>query len=366
MIFLKKISGCLNSEIITSDILKRFKFYREDDKKQLKEEDWNSIGVNETIYTDSLPGRQIKIKHYKKDLLKLNDFQLIRELSLYNAEILNIFGLIQNSLVKFNDKIEEYSKKLLKMIFSSDIYQKSFLRNDKRFKTEKQEEKKLLESFFKGVNKDIIFQEIWDNVFFLPFSADDFAGFNNPIYYSIFINTNYKNNYHKTFQEIIPCFHCDINTLIHEFTNNIALLLAANLNEDGFETIIIEENKNLLQLQKEYSIKYNQNNIIYDKFRDFGDLIEVELYGIRPRKFKTFSGLFCLDYNSYNYDQDKFRNVCVNLYNCNSDNKNEILESLLKSEIALLLKKYFTFSTPLLNENYIESGKSRRLDQISN
>ena len=368
---LKEIVNCLDSEMITGDILKRFQFYRNGSKIPIKEEEWDSIGINEEIYSDSLPEYSIKIKHFKKDLLKLSDIKLLKELKSYRPDNLNIFGFIQNSIVKYNDKIEEYSKKLLKSIFSSDIYLKSFLKNDKRFKAKNSEKEKLLNNFFKGINSGIIFEEIWENIFFLPFPIDGLGGFNTRAYYSIFVNTNHNANYQKTFQEIIPLFHCDINTLIHEFTHNIALLLAANLNEEEFETIIIEDDKDLINLQTEYSKKYKQNNSIYDKFDDFGDLMEVEIYGVRPRKFKTFSGLFCLDYNSYNNNvHDDFRKVCVELYNYDSnlDEKNEIFKKLMNSEIANLLEKYFSVISPIKNESFNEDGKPRKIQHglISN
>ena len=362
---LKEMVNCLDSEMITSDILKRFQFYRNGSKIQIKEEEWNSIGINEEICSDSLPGFSIKIKHFKKDLLKLSDIKLLTKLESYCLDNLNILGFIQNSIIKYNDEIEEYSKILLKSIFSSDIYLKSFLKNDKRFEAKNSEKEKLLNNFFKGVNSDIIFEEIWENIFFLPFPIDGLGGFNTRAYYSIFVNTNYNANYQKTFQEIIPLFHCYINTLIHEFTYNIALLLAANLDEEEFETIIIKNDKDLINLQTEYSKKYKQNNIIYDKFYDLGDLIEVEIYGVRQRKFKTFSGLFCLDYNSYNNNvHDDFRKVYVELYNCDSikDDKNEIFKKLMNSEIANLLEKYFSIISPIKNESFIMNSKPRKTE----
>lgn len=371
------IINCLDSEPITSDILKRFKFFRKNFKTQLKEEDWNSIGINEILYIDNNPLYPVKIKHFKKDILTLEDMPLQYALMLHSIDDLNIDGLIQNSIIKYDDKIEEYSKKLLQKIFSSDMYRNYFLFHDKRFDSQKAKKAKLLESIFRGENKQIIFEEIWDNIFFLPIPNQELSGYSQRPQYTMFINSEPDINPYSSFQKIIPRFHSHINTLIHEFTHNIALLLAANLEDDGFGTSIKNDDEDLYNLQVKYSKKYNQDNIIYKKFKDFGDLMEVKLYGIRPRKFKTFSGLFCLNCDSYNLSTEDFREICVELYNVkinNEDNNMEylekcgvsekydlkkILEDLMGSEIAKLLKQYFFVDNGIKNESFVEDGKPR-------
>ena len=97
------------------------------------------------------------------------------------------------------------------------------------------------------------------------------------------------------------------------------------------------------------------------------------MYGIRPRKYRTFSGLFCLNPDSYKLDPFKFKQICVGLYNYGNDNyseKNnmnslklkfeEIVENLMNSEIANLLKEYFPFDTKNKNETFTEDGKPRQ------
>ena len=98
------------------------------------------------------------------------------------------------------------------------------------------------------------------------------------------------------------------------------------------------------------------------------------MYGIRPRKYKTFSGLFCLNKDSYNLGSNQFREICVGLYNYeiekenkseesqknakNEENYNykEILEKLFKSEIAKLLMEHFEVNRK--NEVYIKEGNN--------
>lgn len=368
----------LNTEAITSEILKRFKFYTKDNEI-IEEDNWDTIGINENVYIKYPIKLSVKIKHFNKNILNLDDNHLLYALSEYKFENLNIDGITQNSIVKYSPEIEKYSKKLLKSILSSKKYHDSFLKYDQRFNSYNTI-KILLEDIFNGPNSDLIFEEIWKNIFFIPFFDKDFSGFNSRDQYSIFINSNPEFIFNKvTFHKIVPYYHCQFNTLFHEFTHNIALIIAANLEHENFETIIIKDGtelNELIDLQNIYFKKYNQNNKIFTSFDDFGDLMEVEMYGIRPRKFKTFSGLFCLDFNSYNLEPNEFREKCVGLYNLNISNNineslkekikgegkydfEEILKGLLNSEIAKILNKYFPIDSNLKNESYIEDGKPR-------
>ena len=373
----RKIINCLESEPITKDILKRFQFYRKNSTNPIKEEEWDSIKINEFVYIEYPIKLKVKIKQFKKDILVLNDEELLRSLSEIGIDNLNLDGLIQNSISKYSPEIEEYTKKLIKSIFSSENYRVNFLKNDKRFNSFA-ETNELLKSIFEGPNSNLIFEEIWKNIFFVPFLDKELTGLNSRPQYSIFIKSDFDSN--SSFQKIIPYFHCEINTLYHEFTHNIALILAANLEEENFETIIIKdsnESNDLINLQKKYFDKYNQNNYIYSIFDDFGNIMEIELYGIRPRVFKTFSGLFCLNYHSYTLKPEIFRETCVSLYNYKIKNGNnsqileeknkdkddykEILDSLMNSEIAKLLMEHFKVDDKNGNETYIEDGKPREI-----
>ena len=97
------------------------------------------------------------------------------------------------------------------------------------------------------------------------------------------------------------------------------------------------------------------------------------MYGIRPRKYSTFSGLFCLNYKSYELDSNDFREICAGLYNYDnkksSQEKNlilgkydlkSILDDLMDSEISKLLLKYFVLDKNNTNEYFTENGKPRR------
>lgn len=163
----KKVINCIYSEKINSDILDRFEFYRENEDIPVTKEEWDSIRINEALYIKFPTKKAVKIKNFKKDILSLDDENLLSAL-MSNGEIdhLNIDGLIQSSIIKYNEKIENYSKKLLKRIFSSELYINNFVKRDKRFNLQNDEKKKLLESIFKGPNSELIFEEIWNNIFF--------------------------------------------------------------------------------------------------------------------------------------------------------------------------------------------------------
>ena len=59
----------------------------------------------------------VKIKHFKKDILNLNNIPLLNSLLSHSIDDLNIDGLIQNSIIKFDDKIEGYTKKVITKYF---------------------------------------------------------------------------------------------------------------------------------------------------------------------------------------------------------------------------------------------------------
>ena len=58
------------------------------------------------------------LKHFNNNILLLNEHDSLNALQSHEIDNLNIEGLIQSSIIKHNQKIENYSKKLLKSIFS--------------------------------------------------------------------------------------------------------------------------------------------------------------------------------------------------------------------------------------------------------
>ena len=353
---LKKTIACLNSNPISNKILDKYKLYRADDNNIITKDNWDKIGINEEIVIKEPFQVNVKIKHFNENILEFDDFDLETILKYPTVDNLNIDGLLNHSLIKFNSKIEEYCKNLLKYIFASDKYINIFKRNDDRFDLNKEEElinemnddeitnnkknaKKIFESIFRGPNKDIIFEEIWSNIFCLPF-YEDLSGFNNRSQYTIFLNTvpNFRLKYSS--RGIIAQMHNEINTLIHEFSHNIALLMAANIGNNNFETKIIYPDDELKNLQNTYKTIYEYNGDIYNVFSDFGDIIEVELYGIKPNKFKTFSALFCLNKKSYDLDDEKFREICASLYKYNGQlNDEKIIKSIIESKTEVDIMK---------------------------
>lgn len=368
----QKIIKCLNSEAITSDILNTFTFYRRNSETPIQKEEWDNIKINETVYIKYPFELAVKIKYFNKDILKLDYMHLVYALNGYSIENLNIDGIINNSIIKFSPEIEQYSKELLKSILSSEIYIKNYLKYNKRFNSHKMES--LLRNIFKGSNINLILDEIWENVFFIPFLDKNNTDFIYKEQYSIFINSNPEFVFETTFQKIIPYFHYQINNLWHKFTQNIDLLLTANLEYNQFETMDINDKnelEELIDIQKKYFLKYHQNNKIYTIFEDFGDTMKVELFRKRPRIFKTLSGLFCLDSASYDLNSNDFKEIYVYLFNFDIENNNSknskdnigkynidvLLNQLMNSKIAQLLKYYFNVEIGLKNESYTDYGK---------
>jgi len=349
--FIKTIN-CLESNPITNKILDKYKLYRINNDNIITKDDWDKIDINEEIMIKEPFQVIVKIKHYNENILNLDDYFLESVLKYPSIEYLNIDGLLNHSLIKYNFEIEEFSKDLLKYILTSDKYINIFIKNGDLFdlnKDEKQENenkdknksKKIFESIFRGPNKDKIFEELWNNIFCIPF-YEDLSGFNNRIQYAIFINTESNFSLKSSSRGIIAQMHNEINTLIHEFSNSLVFLLAANIGSKNFETKIIYPNDNLKNLQKKYKNIYEQNGYIYNEFSDFGDLIEVELYGIKPNKFKTFSSLFCLNKKSYDLNDEKFREICERLYKYNGLlNDDEIIKSVIESKTKDDIKKIF-------------------------
>ena len=214
-----KLINCIYCDPISSDILNHFDFYKKNNNIPLKKEDWDSIQINEILYVKFPCQFSVKIKHFNKDILLLNKNDLLSALQSHEIDNLNIDGLIQSSNIKLNEKIENYSKKLLKNIFSSNIYRNNFLKHDKRFNLQNKEKIDLLESIFQGENSQEICEELWNNIFFLPFLDKEISGFHCRNQNSIFINSIYEYEQNTTFQKIIPHYHCVINILYHEFTH---------------------------------------------------------------------------------------------------------------------------------------------------
>lgn len=385
---IREVSACLNSTPITCDILKNIEIYRENSDIPVNSKEWDSIGLNENVYVNNFDTIKTQIKRFNNNILKYNMVDLNKALISPKISDLNMNGLINYGLIKSNKEIEDYSKSLLKKIFSSKLYINNFIKYDMRFSKKKEE---MLKSIFNGTNKEEIFKELWESIIFIPMLKQRLSGFNTRPQYSIFINSENNFNYEHKFDKIIPRIHCEINAIYHEITLNLTLLLAANLEEKEFETIIINNNNDLNALQNKYYDEYAQNSIKYQNFDDFGNLMEIVLYGIRPRIFRTFSSLFCLNLDSYDMSEERFRDTCLNLYKSkititknvidkiinNSDfDANEILKddknenkkqnmeliiNLIKSNFSKLLSEFFLIDNDLQNESYVEDENARNL-----
>ena len=317
----------LESKEINPDITSNYYIYSNDNNNILyTKENWVNIKPNDyvKIKTDEEKYYIVKIKNFNNHVLDkiYNKSKLFINLDLKKIEHLNIYGLMNYNFIKFDSKIEEESKNILKSILRSDLYITSFLKYDQRF-NEINEKKNIFISLLKGENKDAIFDEIWDNIIFIPFPPG-ICGYSLRDCYSIFISNNYYSNSETNPFQIIPKIQLSINTIMHEITHILALILYANIvyifgidsiGTNNYETICCD-NPELEEIQNLFFERYKSNMVTYKKeFKDFGEVIETNFYGIILSEYHLYSGLFFLTKESYQLNDIKlFRKKFYDLF----------------------------------------------------
>lgn len=376
----ENVTFAMDSLPITDEILEKFQIFNKETNKQITKEDWKSIGFDDNVIIkiDRANKFECKIKHFNNKILELKPHLIINKLQQRKIEYLNMEGFLKNNFIQFEPEIENYLKNLLMHIFSSKIYLNNFLKYDLRYKNCHEKKKKLMENIFNGKYKTEIFEELYHNVLFIPFPKEiQISGLTNRDYYTININSLYYSGDISNPLLIIPYIHSSLNDLFHEVSHNLFLLLAANLDTLDYDTINYTDlNNELINLQikfkKEYNIEYKE----VDVFSDFGDLMEISLYGIKPYKFKTFSSLFFMDKNSFTNTIDEFRNNYLKYYNYKNnifnnknvnnniqEEKNEIL-NLFSSEFWIIISKYYPLKDTIKNESI--TNKLRSVNMANN
>ena len=108
---LQKVIMAINSKPITKEILKKYNITDINESKIIKENDWDSLNINDSIKIKlNYSNINIKIKSYNSNLINLNEKELF--ISLQNKEIdyLNYEGLLFNNYIKANKDIENEIK----------------------------------------------------------------------------------------------------------------------------------------------------------------------------------------------------------------------------------------------------------------
>ena len=381
-----KVVSAMNSYPITEQILDRYNIFKINSNKKIEKNDWNLIGLDETVMVeiDQFNTIPCKIKHYNNKLLDLDSMDIIDNIKNLDPNYLNMEGYLKNNYIQFEPEVEEYLKNFLINIFSSDLFIINFKKYDLRFKNDNKKSK-IMENIFKGEYKNEIFDEIYNNILFIPFPFSmKITGFTNRGYYTTYINSFNGIGENKNPLIIIPYIHSSLNDIYHEIAHNIFLLVAANLDSLEYETINYTDTYNeLITLQKCNQNLYNVEYDIIDVFSDFGDLMEISLSGIKPSTFKTFSSLYFLNNNSLKYSINDFRASYIKFYNykitirneeiikysnnniINNEEDTDIL-NLFSSNFWKIITKYFPLKNEIRNETITTTNKTRFINGINN
>lgn len=383
----KKIVLSMNSSPINNQILEKYNIFKANSNKKIEKDDWNLIDFDETVMVEVNQFNKIscKIKHFNTKLLELNRWDIINKLENRDINYLNMEGFLKNNFIQFEPEVEEYLKNFLINLFSSDLFIKNFLKYDLRFKNNKNKNR-IMENIFKGQYRKEIFDELYNNMLFIPFPFSmKISGFSNRGYYTTSINSLPEIGENKNPLIIIPHIHYSLNDIYHEISHNIFLLIAANLDSLEYETInYTDTNNELIGLQKKCLTLYNVEYQIINIFSDFGDLMEISLYGIKPSTFKTYSSLFFLDNNSLKYSIDDLRASYIKFYNyknaiknediikytenntLNNNKENFEILNLFSSNFWKILSKYFPLKDEIRNEAITNTNRTRFIDGINN
>lgn len=369
---------------ISSDIIKYYEMYLEDDTPvtfenwdQINPDDYVKIIINEEV-------KKLQIKHFNAHILNIKDQETLTNAFNYQyPQYLSIFGFQKLNYFKFNDEINKECKDIIKTIFSSDLYIEYFIKYDKRFENIKEKDE-LIKSICKGKYSNDILDELFDNIFFLPF-LDGISGFSIRDCYFICISNNSFCYSLINIMKIIPRIHHSINSIIHEITHMLSLVLYLNiinlynrdiLSNDDVESKNINSGE-LIVIQEDFSKKYN---LIFSNkkknLNDFGQIIEISFYGIALNEYRLYSSLFYLKRETYNnikeikifrnkfcqffVSQKNFaKNDFINLIgneNNNIDNESkEILDLFRNNTLIKQLYKIYPDYSEISNFSYFDS-----------
>ena len=376
----------MGSSPITEQILDKYNIFKKTQNKKIEKKDWDLIGFDETVMVEinKLKIIPCKIKHFNNKLLELDYINMINNINKRDPNYLNMEGFLKNNYIQFEPEVEAYLKSFLINIFSSDLFITNFKKYDLRFKNDIKKDK-IIENIFKGEYKTEIFDEFYNNMLFIPFPLSmAITRFSNKGYYTTNINSMNGIGENKNPLKIIPYIHSSLNDIYHEIANNIFLLIAANLDSLDYETInYTDTNNELVNLQKTNKILYNVEYDIINVFSDFGDLMEISLYGIKPYVFKAYSSLFFLDINSLKYSINEFRASYIKFYNYKgtvrndtineyshhniiNDEENSKILNLFNSQFWKIITKYFPLEDEIRNETFTNENRTRFINEINN
>ena len=305
-IVLNFICDILICSTIDEKIFDKCELYYEDNIK-VNKEDWKKIKIGQSL--DIKIGdeiiKNVKIKFFNTKILELNNDKLISTLRDYKLKYLSIFGLKKQSLLFKTPEIEETMKNYLFNLVKADIIKEGFQLFDPRFDHGKQKYP------FKGTYQKEIFEEIWSNIVVIPFIYSNTCALAERTDYKIYLDL-YPNKDSNPL-DAINILSSKLIDLYHEIFHLITLLYATSSNEykeDDFTTDIFENNIKSTEIQNivnKYSNNYPKIMKVNYELTDMGDIMEIYLFGIKPRSIFLYSAIYLL----YILEGDKIENIKI-------------------------------------------------------
>ena len=378
-IALKNICDVLATSTINEEILNRCEISDTTGKKITKDE-WKNVKneqkVNVKINKEII--ENVKIKYFNTKILSLDDDNLKEILKIkdndYDIKYLSIYGYKVNSTLYKSPEIEKIIKQYLFDLISSNIIKEGFQKFDLRFDHNKQIYP------FQGFYKNEIFDEIWNNIIPVPFIYKYTCAKTERTDYKIFLDLMPSDDI--TNPQKINILFTKLNDLYHEIFHIISILYAANAEEykdDEYGTLDLfyyGKSNEIMDIINKYANEYSSEVQIEYELTDMGDIMEIYLFGIKPREinlyaFIYFSFLFDMHLIESLTNIEDIRSKISKLYSNkdgilikkieeynsnNNDEKNELYNYFKNSNIFNLCKESFSTLKVLYNFKY-----SRRL-----
>jgi len=367
---LKSICDILSNSIIDEKILEKYKIYS-DKNGEINKHNWKNIKYDENvnIMIGGETIKDVKIKYFNKKLLDLDENGLKYQLKNCNPNYLSIYGLKKQSLLFKYPQIEREIKNNVFNLISSDIVKEGFQTFDPRFDHSKQVYP------FQGIYKKEIFEEIWENIIVIPFIYSNICAKSERTDYKLFLDL--MPNIETNTQETINILCSKLIDLYHEIFHFITILYATSANEysaDDFTTIKFKDNikkSEIINIVNKYDSKYpNLVKVDYD-LTDMGDIMEIYLFGIKPRAIFLFESIYLsyilddkrigqMDIEGFrskvleltclqkSIDNQKLNDYCSD----NSEKKNELFDYFKNSSIWKICLKLFLPLKTFSNMHY--------------
>ena len=379
-IVLKYISNILITSTINEKILNKCKIYR--NNKIITQQEWKSLKFDKKVdlEIDGKILKNIRIKCFNNKLLELNEIYLKNKIENYDADYLSIDGLRMKSIIYEIPGIDDIFKKNIYSLVCSNIIKEGFQKYDTRFNHTKQIYP------FQGLFKKEIFDEIWDNIIFVPFIYQNSCSRSERSDYKIFLNSN-PNDGVKDNPNVINIIFSKLVDLFHEIFHTISILYATSINEyegDSYSTSSslsdteFEEFKGIIT---DYGNQYpNQMKSDYEK-SDMGDIMEIYLLGAKLRTKSLYSSVYFLNILDNSLNESKINDIrqkFIDLTNSkeeinmeefkkyceenNSDKKNQLYDYFKNSIAYKICVKTFSNINIINNIKY----EDRKISYINN